>query len=224
MTDEAPWRRRFRAARTTLPAWADDRPDHLLYASNQSGTWELYAWDRATADHRQLTERKEGTLNGAIDPSGEYVYWFDDTDGDEFGRWMVQPFGGGDAQPVAAALGRAYDTGLELGNGVQVIGRAVEDSVSIYVLRGDYAPRQIYQHAEQAWLGGLSADEQLLCFHQSEHGDARHPALRVVDLDGQTVAELATAPALASPRTASATSGVTSACSSCTSATTCRGQ
>ena len=196
MTDEAPWRRRFRAARTTLPVWADDQPEHLLYASNQSGTWELYTWDRATDEKRQLTERREGTLNGAIDPTGEHVYWFDDTDGDEFGRWVIQPFAGGAAQPAAAGLGRAYDAGLELGKSVQVLGRAVEDSASIYVLRAGAEPQQIYHHAEQAWLGGLSADETLLCFHHSEHGDTRHPALRVVDLAGHTVGEINDGPGL----------------------------
>ncbi len=195
--DDAAWRRRFRAARTTLPDWADGRPEHLTYASNESGKWELYAWDRATDEKRQLTDRKEGTLNGTIDPSGANVWWFDDTDGDELGRWMIQPFADGDVKQAAVSLGRAYDAGLELGRNIQVVGRAVEDSASIYVLRAGQEPRQIYHHAEQAWLGGLSADEQLLCFHHSEDGDSRHPALRVVDPDGTTVADLNDGPGLA---------------------------
>src|SRR3990170_3048884 len=45
---EAAWRRRFRAARTTLPGWARDDPERLIYASNTGGKWELYAWDRRT--------------------------------------------------------------------------------------------------------------------------------------------------------------------------------
>ena len=197
MAEDAVWRLRFRAARTTLPVWADDQPEHLVYASNESGKWELYAWDRAADDKRELTDRREGTLNGTVDRSGENAWWFDDTDGDELGRWMVQPFAGGDARQAADSLGRAYDAGLELGRSVSVVGRAVEDSASIYLLREDADPKQIYHHAEQAWLGGLSADETLLCFHHSEHGDSRHPSLRVVDLDGKTVAELNDGPGLA---------------------------
>jgi dipeptidyl aminopeptidase/acylaminoacyl peptidase len=185
---EAAWRRRFRAARTTLPLWADDRPDHLLYSSNESGTWELYGWDKTTDAKRQLTDRKEGTLNGAIDPPGEHVCWFDDTDGDEFGRWMVQPFDGGG--PRAVSLERAYDSGLNLGHGLAIVGRTTDAGTFIHVLRLGGDAVQIYHHVEQAWLGGLSADDQLLCIHHTEHGDGRHPSLRVVDLEGKTVAEL----------------------------------
>ncbi len=42
LTQEAAWRRRFRAPRTTLPEWADDAPARLLYAANHIGRWELY--------------------------------------------------------------------------------------------------------------------------------------------------------------------------------------
>ena len=43
-----------------------------MYASNESGTWELYGWDKATDKKRQLTDRKEGTLNGQIEPLGDF--------------------------------------------------------------------------------------------------------------------------------------------------------
>lgn len=179
----------------TLPTWAEDAPDRLLYGSNESGTYELYAWDRASDERRQVTQRKEGTTNGAIDRSGQHIVWFDDTDGDEFGRWMVQPFEGG--EPQAVPLDRAYDAGLNLGRGLAVIGRTNDEETAIHVLQFGGAPTTIYRHVEQAWLGGLSADERLLCFHHSEHGDSRHFALRVVDLDGTAVADLWDGPGLA---------------------------
>ena len=103
MPEEAAWRRRFRAPRTSVPEWAEDAPERLLYGSNESGKWELYAWDRAADARRQVTDRREGTMEGALAPDGESVWWFDDTDGDELGRWMVEPFvdggtGGGSAR------------------------------------------------------------------------------------------------------------------------------
>ena len=55
MISEGAWRRRFRAARTTLPGWARDDPERLIYTSNAGGKWELYAWDRRTETHRQVT-------------------------------------------------------------------------------------------------------------------------------------------------------------------------
>ena len=54
---EARWRARFTAPRVSLPDWARDAPDRCLYTSNASGTWEVYAWDRSTGTHRQVTER-----------------------------------------------------------------------------------------------------------------------------------------------------------------------
>jgi hypothetical protein len=48
---EARWRARFTAPRVSLPQWARDAPDRCLYTSNASGTWEVYAWDRATGTH-----------------------------------------------------------------------------------------------------------------------------------------------------------------------------
>jgi acetyl esterase/lipase len=196
MVDEAAWRRRFRAPRTTLPEWGHDAPGRLVYASNQSGKWELYAWERAADSHRQLTDRREGTLEGTIDPAGERIWWFDDTDGDELGRWMVEPFHGGGSNPASGVLERAYDAGLNIGRSVAVVGRSVGDFRSIHVLVDGSDPRQIYGHEEPAWLGGLSADDRLLCFHHAEHGDSRHAALRVVDLDGALVGDLWDGPGL----------------------------
>ncbi len=194
MVDEAAWRRRFRAPRTTLPQWADDAPERLVYAANSIGRWEVYAWDRANDGHRQVTDRREGTLDALISPEGESIWWFDDTDGDELGRWAIDPFAGGSRMIAADGLGRSYSTGLSIGATLTIMGRSTDDGTAIYVLREGSEPKQIYHHPEASWLGGLSADEQLLCFHQAENGDSRHPSLRVVDLDGNTVAELSDAP------------------------------
>ena len=196
MTEEAAWRRRFKAPRTTLPEWADDAPERLLYASNQTGKFELYAWDRATDSHRQVTDRREGTVYGQLEPGGERVWWFDDTDGDEFGRWMIEPFEGGERRQAAEDLGNAYSTGLSLGRSLAVIGQSTDDGGSIHVWREGAEPERIYHHAETSYLGGLAADERLICFHHSEHGDSRHLALRVVDPSGATVAELSDGPGL----------------------------
>ncbi|MGB8996331.1 MAG: S9 family peptidase, partial [Pseudonocardiaceae bacterium] len=91
---EARWRARFSAPRVSLPDWARDAPDRCLYTSNASGTWEAYAWDRATDTHRQVTDRPHGTHSATVTPDGEQVWWFADTDGDEFGSWVAEPFAG----------------------------------------------------------------------------------------------------------------------------------
>jgi dipeptidyl aminopeptidase/acylaminoacyl peptidase len=61
----------------------------------------------------------------------------------------------------------------------------------IDVVAADGELRTIYRHAELAWLGALSRDHRVLAFHHSEHGDARHPAVRAVDLEsGDMVGEV----------------------------------
>src|SRR4051812_50155703 len=52
---------------------------------------------------------------GTLSPDGEHVWWFADTDGDEFGVWRTQPFAGGD-DAVALPEGEpAYPAGLAAG-------------------------------------------------------------------------------------------------------------
>jgi acetyl esterase/lipase len=193
---EAQWRRRFRAARVTLPSWARDDPERLLYASNAGGKWELYAWDRRADSHRPVTDRPEGTLAGALDPPGEWIWWFDDDMGNEFGRWMTEPFGGGAARPAAPDLEPAYSTGLALGRAFSIQGSSTSEGSSVHLLRAGETPIPLYDHREESEVAGLSRDEDLWCLSHSEHGDSRHPALRVLSLDGQGVAELWDGPSL----------------------------
>ncbi|WP_406303839.1 prolyl oligopeptidase family serine peptidase [Streptomyces sp. NBC_00885] len=186
------WEKRFRAPRVSLPDWAEDAPHRALFVSNATGTYELYAWDRATGEQRQATDRPNGTTDGVLSPDGASIWWFSDTDGDEFGVWMRQPFGGGDDEPAAAGLRPSYPAGLAIGrDGTSVVGRSTdEDGTTIHVARKDAVPVEIYRHRESAGVGDLSHDGTLIAIEHTEHGDAMHSALRVVRLDGSPVAEL----------------------------------
>nr|WP_223833200.1 prolyl oligopeptidase family serine peptidase [Streptomyces venezuelae] len=188
------WEKRFRAPRVSLPDWAEDAPERALFVSNATGTYELYAWDRTTGVQRQVTERPNGTTDGALSPDGEWIWWFDDTDGDEFGVWRRQPFGGGADEPAVPGLEASYPAGLALGRdgGTVVVGRSTDDDGStIHVVRpGSPAPVEVYRHRESAGVGDLSHDGTLIAVEHTEHGDAMHSALRVIRPDGSTVAEL----------------------------------
>ncbi|MFJ6819999.1 S9 family peptidase [Streptomyces niveus] len=186
------WEKRFRAPRVSLPEWAEDAPDRSLFVSNATGTYELHAWDRATGAQRQVTDRPNGTTDGVLTPDGRWIWWFSDTDGDEFGVWKRQPFGGGDDEPATPGIGAAYPGGLALGrDGTAVVGCSTdEDGSTIHVLPPGGTPVEIYRHRESAGVGDLSHDGTLVAVEHTEHGDAMHSALRVVRLDGTTVAEL----------------------------------
>ena len=186
------WEKRFRAPRVSLPDWAEDAPDRSLYVSNTTGTFELYAWDRSTGKQRQVTDRPNGTTDGTLTPDGSAIWWFSDTDGDEFGVWMRQPFEGGPDEPAAPGLGPAFPAGLALArNGTAIVGRSTdEEGTTIHVVRPGAEPAEIYRHPESAGVGDISHDGTLLAVEHTEHGDAMHSALRVLRLDGSTVAEL----------------------------------
>src|SRR5450755_2725798 len=89
---EPAWKARFRAARMTLPDWALLRPERSVFVSNASGTFEIYGWDRAIDVTTQVTSRPAGTHIATIDPTGEWIWWFDDDNGNEFGIWRRTRF------------------------------------------------------------------------------------------------------------------------------------
>jgi dipeptidyl aminopeptidase/acylaminoacyl peptidase len=186
----ARWQARFRAPRVSLPDWALEAPHRSLYSSDVSGVVEQYAWDRTTDIHRQVTDRPNGTLIATLSPDGETIWWFADTDGDEFGVWMVQPFAGGPDRVALPDVGPAYPAGLEAGNTVVAVGRSTDDGSELWLAPADGAPRVVYRHADPASVDALAHDEDLLVISHSEHGDPRYPALRVLrTADDSVVAE-----------------------------------
>src|SRR5689334_25293478 len=119
-SDVLDWERRFRAPRVGLPHWAEDAPGRTAVIATADGVVEVHSWTVGDPAPVQATRRKEGTSHARIDPSGEWLWWFDDTDGDEYGVWRRQPFGSPPDAPDAPAedatgLPAAYPAGLALG-------------------------------------------------------------------------------------------------------------
>ena len=237
---ERRWRARFTAVRTSRPHWARDAPDRNVYTSNATGTTQVHVWDRATDVHRRVTDRRSGTHLAELPPDGEAVWWFADTDGDEFGHWVAEPFAGrpADAGPQRAGAQRAgaegagaegagaaapgerpgsrppgtvppaavpgvedgYPAGLAVGRRYVAVGTSTDDGTRIWLAErggtgGAGSARVVYAHPEDAGVGALSDDETLLAISHSEHGDSRHPAVRVVRTDdGTPVADLSDGP------------------------------
>jgi dipeptidyl aminopeptidase/acylaminoacyl peptidase len=174
------WKARFRAPRVSLPGWALDAPHRCLYSSDVSGVVEQYAWDRATDEHRKVTDRANGTLFGTLSPDGETIWWFADNDGDEFGVWMTQPFTGGDDEVAVPEVEPAYPAGLEIGHSLVALGRSTDEGSELWLAPSGDAPRVVYRHPDPASVDALTRDDELLVVSHSEHGDPRYPALRVL--------------------------------------------
>src|SRR5438094_490801 len=203
-TTETDWKRRYRAARLSLPSWARDNPDRLVYISNASGKFEVYAWDRATDEHRLVTDRPAGTgymVPPRLDPAGKRIYWFDDAKGNELGHFRVELFGRGGSEPILEQLPPAYSARIAIASSFEIVGRSRSDEgTTIYLVRDDAEPKLVYSHPQSAAVVGISRDERLFAIAHSEHGDSRNRALRVLDLEGNRVAARAPrGPAAAAP-------------------------
>jgi dipeptidyl aminopeptidase/acylaminoacyl peptidase len=183
------WEARFIAPRVSLPEWARDAPDRCLYTSNVTGTFELYTWDRSTDEHHRATSRPAGTSDGLLSRDGKWLWWFDDLDGDEHGTWKKQPFAGGPAVGAAPGVPGGYTAGCHVGRSLAVVGVSTDDGSTVYAVRPE-STDIIYASKDDADVAALSEDDRLVLLEHSEHGDARHRALRVLTSNGAAVGDL----------------------------------
>ena len=162
-----------------------------MYASSEAGIWQLHAWDVTTGDRRQVTDEPVGVIDGTPTLDGEGVLWFQDETGSEAGRWVVQPFAGGETRPFLEGTPHGWSEGLAQAPGVVAAGISDRSGFGIYISLGGGPAREIHRSSESVriggageggfLLGGLSADGALLCVEHAEHGDLLHTALRVLD-------------------------------------------
>ncbi|WP_084614469.1 S9 family peptidase [Nakamurella lactea] len=194
---ERRWRDRYSASRMSLPVPARDVAGRAAYVSNESGTYELYCWDVTGNLQLQATDRPDGTTLGTLSANGQGLWWFDDDAGDEFGRWMAQPFGAapGSAGEAIPGVPPGYPAGLEVGQQLVLAGFNDDDGTRIHLARGGTDTEVVYRNENDGSVGALSADEQIWVLVHTEHGDSRYGALRSLRTsDNSTLAELDDSP------------------------------
>lgn len=192
---EQRWRARVNGLRVDLPRSAARRPDRAVLGSNRSGTHELWLLDRAADTFTQATQRDSGTELGELSADGEWLWWFRDDEGNEFGRWVRQPFTGGPAEDVAPEAGDGVASGLALGHGphgpVAVFALAVREGIAIWRQYEGQPAEAIYRHEQDGMTGPLSQNATRVAIRHSEHGDASTPGIRVLDVNsGDSLAEV----------------------------------
>ncbi|HEY5628327.1 MAG TPA: hypothetical protein VIR16_02345, partial [Candidatus Limnocylindrales bacterium] len=197
MPDLPNWEARFRAPILSYPTWSPDAPDHLAIASTESGSYQLYAWDRVTGGRRQVTHDPVGVLGGRPTRDGSGIAWFHDATGAESGHWVVAPFEADvAAEPLLTGVPDGWDEGLAIGRRRTVVAVSTAERFSIWVSDDGADARCLHAHPEMLALGAdddaaLSADESLVVFEHAEDGDVHHTALRAIAAaDGATVADL----------------------------------
>jgi dienelactone hydrolase len=202
--DPAPlWQQRFRAPIVGFPTWADDAPNRILYASSESGVYQLHTRDLGTGESRRVTSEPVGLISGELTADGEWVVWHRDLTGDESGVWVAAPFTGGDAEPFVDGLPAGWDQGFDIKRRRTAAALSDRDGFGLYLSEDGGPARRIAFSPESLELGGanamtpgphlgaLSADEELLAIEHSEHGDVIHPSLRILEAKtGRVVADL----------------------------------
>ena len=137
---EPRWQQRFRAPVLGFPTWSRHAPERLVYASSESGIYQLHSWDVATGERRQVTHEPVGLVSGHVSADGEWVLWHRDTTGDESGRWVVAPFGGGAAEPFSDGLPNGWDQGLAPGLERSVVAMSGRDGFGLFVTERNGSP------------------------------------------------------------------------------------
>ena len=197
MIDTPLWKRRYRTPTVGFPTWSRHAPDRLVYVSTESGVYQVHSWDLATGTRRQVSTESVGVVHGDVTGDGDWVVWNQDTTGNEAGRLVAAPFSGGAPEPLVEDLPSGWTEGTALGLRRSAFAISDEDGFGLFVAAAGgraieiaHSPDSIVIGGSNSMvgggpeLGGLSADESLLCVEHSEHGDMYHPALRVYRVAG----------------------------------------
>ena len=191
MPDVPDWIARYMATRLGFPSWADERPDRLALVTNRGGAWQAWAHDLTEGSWRQVSEEAVGVEEVRVLPDGR-IAWFRDDSGEETGRWIAQPFEGGDAEPVFPSLPTGWSMGMATARtGRSAVGLEVDGDYQVHVVEPDGTSRLVHRADTAvgvggAWdpsEGGISPDGRYLVLLHTDHGDVLRPALRLLDLD-----------------------------------------
>jgi len=203
------WQQRFHAPTITFPSWSRTRPDRLAYTSDETGSYQAYAWDLTTGERRLITDESVGVIEATVTGDGEAIVWFRDETGDESGRWVATPFDGGPERDLLPGAPNGWPDGIGLGRRIVVASLADRSGFALYVSEDGGPAKEVARDVDIISLGqhdyllegfqlsAVSADETLICAHFAQDGDNIHRMLRVIDpRTGAVVAELADGPDL----------------------------
>ena len=147
-----------------FPRWARHAPDRLAVTTNETGAFQVYAWDRARRTRRRVTDHPIGILVALATPDGDGVVWFHDESGSEVGQWVFEPFRGDarERRPLVEGVPDAWSAGLALGDGLTIVGTADEKGFAVHVAKGDGPATLMHQGEWFLEVTGISLLDGLL--------------------------------------------------------------
>jgi len=193
VTDQMPsWERRLRAPQIppwtllgSSAVWPRDTTHRALVMANLSGRVEAYVYGPGDepAALQQVTDRPQGTLAASMSPNGDAVLWFDDSGGDEVGRWVRQPVDGGDALVLGANLDPGFMAGVApLADGGAVIVYLGDVGMTVVHASADGDGRVVGTSADAGELVGTDIAETQAIIAVAREGDWQHLGVRILRL------------------------------------------
>jgi dipeptidyl aminopeptidase/acylaminoacyl peptidase len=188
LSDSAPWKKRYRAPVIGYTQLAKANPTRGLAVGNQTGKWQLYAWEVPAGQLRQMTDTPTGQVIGSISSDGRYIYYHQDKAGNEIGHYVRVPFEGGPPENVTPEMPEYSSFSFEKNQSGNCIGfaAAASDGFSVYCQFVDTsgklsAPRQLFHHERIAFGPALSCDGEIAVVQATEHTVEQHYNLIAFD-------------------------------------------
>src|SRR6266446_3838160 len=199
----APWKQRFRAAAILWAQLAAANKTRGIAASTHSGTAQIYAWDVPTGSLRQMTQHEGGLYYAYLSADGRYIYYHDDTQGNEMGHFVRVPFEGGAPEDITPDLPPYAFFGLQgsRANNCLALIAFNQEGFMLYCMDIEddgtlSPPRKVYQEPSMiraAYFAPsfVSANGALVALGSSKRSGSLDYSLLVVDAHtGQPIGEL----------------------------------
>lgn len=198
LRDDAPWRERFRTAIIAYAFTAAANPARGLACTNQTGVFQLYAWDVPTGQLTQLTHHERGKIVGSLSADGHYVYYLNDDKGNEVGHYVRVPFEGGPAEDITPDLPPYSSFGVNHSKGGNRIGFMTAGRDGFQAMIMDAAadgtlgePRPLWSSRALSFGPGLSQGGEIGVVATTERTGRNEYSLIALDATtGEKIAEL----------------------------------
>ncbi|MBV9228057.1 MAG: S9 family peptidase [Chloroflexi bacterium] len=200
---DAPWKLRFRAPALLWSQLAAANKTRGIVASTRSGVAQIYAWDVPTGSLRQVTQHEGGLYYAYLSADGRYIYYHNDTQGNEMGHFVRVPFEGGSPEDITPDLPPYAFFGMQGSRASNLLAIIAFNQEGFMLYCMDVGPdgalspaRKVYQEPSMiraAYFspGFVSADGALVALGSSKRSGSLDFSLLVVDAyTGQPVGEL----------------------------------
>ena len=187
------WKQRFRAQSILWARIANLNPQRGLVCTDRDGIRQLYAWDVATGNLKQLTEQSTGVVNGLISADGEYIYYMHDNGGNEIGHFVRVPFAGGTQEDITPDLPpyNSFQISQSFRGNMLGLWAAEPSGHMLYVFAPGQTPQQIHKSQNFFYGPSLSHAGEIAVIATTERTNSSDMRLIAFDLNsGEQLTEL----------------------------------